>query len=119
MGRKMTADAIMKQVRALEDRANVSAFIILDASGKHIGTVRIFPGARLRAAVADWTVEMPENVDFSKWTRWQYGWANGGGYDKASAAMDGMHIGAVTLDDNGRGWQNQLLAHDYQVIQAV
>jgi hypothetical protein len=114
-------------VRAIEQKANVSAHIVLDAAGEHIGTVRFsYPrdgAGKLHAVAADWSTERPrkENgeADFETWTPWQYGYANGGGYDKHSAAVSGMTIGTVTLKDDGHNWYNQLRDAGYRVIQAV
>lgn len=125
MARKtITADKIHDRLRILEDRANVSAYVILNAQGHHVGTVRFHhprDGAgRLTCSAADWTIPVPENGnDRASWTRWQLGWANGYGYDKRTAAMVGMSIAGVKLKDNGHGWDSQLRDAGLIVVQAI
>jgi hypothetical protein len=77
-------------------------------------------GFYIRAMVlADWTAPTPEDCDFQNWTRWQYGWANGFGYDKESAALSGMTIAGLTLQDSGHSWRGQMYHAGFDVIQAV
>jgi hypothetical protein len=121
---KLDPDALHARIQKLEDKANVEAFVILDATGQHIGTVRFHlpkDGAgRLTCSAADWSLAIPADAqEREKWTRWQLGWANGYGYDKRTAAMGGMTIGTVTLADQGRRWDAQLQAAGYRVIQSV
>ena len=122
MTKKNTADQIVRAVRRIEDRSNIRAYVIL-RDGAHVGTVRIqFPrdgAGKLHACAADWTLDMPEGVDFKDWTRWQYGWATGYGYDKATAALGGMTIDGVRLADQGHHWSDQLRKAGLQVIQAI
>ena len=68
MPKKNTADQIVRAVRRIEDRSNIRAYVIL-RDGAHVGTVRIqFPrdgAGKLHACAADWTLDMPEGVDFT------------------------------------------------------
>jgi hypothetical protein len=106
----------------MERKANVSGYIVLKGA-EHVATVRFsYPrdgAGKLVAMVADWMLAKPEDVDFRHFTRWQYGWANGYGYDKASAAVSGMKIDGITLKDDGWSWDRQLRDAGYQVIQAI
>lgn len=122
--RKITADQIHERLKKLEDRANVAAYIILDAAGQHIGSVRFhYPrdgAGRLTCSAADWSLPVPaDDAERHAWTRWQLGWADGYGYDKHTAATGGMTIGTVRIVGQGNGWDSQLRAAGYQVLQAV
>ena|SRR5690242_9907354 len=124
---KKTVDRIHNALRTLEAKANVAGWIVLDKAGEHIGTVRFsYPRdgmGKLHALAANWQAERPRNAqgeaDFETWTPWQYGTANGCGYDKATAALGGMTIGTVRLEDQGYDWARQLRHAGYRVIQAV
>lgn len=125
--KSIKADRIHDALRRLDQKANVAGYIVLDAAGEHVGTVRFsYPRdgmGKLIALVADWTVERPHNAagepDFAEWTPWQYGWASGCGYDKATAAVGSMTIGTVKFVDQGFNWDHQLRDAGYRVIQAV
>ena len=128
MSRKtISADRIHKACDALDRKANVSGFIVLDSAGKHVGTVRFsYPrdgAGKLIAIAADWTAERPRDAkgepDFKNWTPWQYGYANGGGYDKHTAALCSMTIGGHRIEDGGYRWDSQLRTAGFQVFQAV
>lgn len=124
MVKKPTANEIHARLKTLEDRANVAAFVVTDHEGKHIGSIRFhYPrdGGKLTCSAADWSLPVPtDGEDRDAWTRWQIGWASGGGYDKHTAAMHNMTIGAVKIDGKGgKRWDNQLRDAGYNVIQAV
>jgi hypothetical protein len=127
MNNRKTFERIMNAVKTIERKANVAGYVILDNAGEHIGTVRLsYPrdgAGKLVAVAANWTAVRPRDEkgepNFSTWSPWQYGWANGGGYDKATAALGGMTIGTCTLQDQGKDWTNQLRDAGYRVINAV
>jgi hypothetical protein len=128
MSKSKKVEQIHGALRKLEQKANVAGHVVLDKDGKHIGTVRLsYPrdgAGQLKALAANWLAVRPVNpetglADFQNWTPWQYGWANGGGYDKATAALSGMTIGTVTIKDDGFNWYNQLRDAGYAVIQAI
>lgn len=124
MARKLTADQIHDRIRKLEDRTNVSAHVVLNANGDHVGTIRFhYPrdgAGRLTAICADWTLTLPTDAAaYEAWTRWQIGTASGWGYDKRTAALGGLTVGVVTFAPQGYCWDSQLRAAGYQVIQAV
>lgn len=123
MARKITADDIHRRLRALENRANVSAYIVLNAKGDHVGTVRFhYPrdgAGRLTVMVADWSAVRPEGETFQTWTRWQIGTASGGGYDKHTAACYRLTVDGYRFRDEGKCWNNQLRDAGYTVLQAV
>lgn len=119
---------IRDALKRCEQKANVAGHVVLNSDGVHVGTVRLsYPrdgAGKLQVLVADWTSKRPKDpktgqADFDNWTPWQYGWANGGGYDKATAAMHGMHVGGCTIEDGGHNWYNQLRNAGMIVIQAV
>ena len=120
-------ERIHNALRAIERKANVSAYIILEANGLHVGTVRFsYPrdgAGKLQCLAADWRATRPRkpdgSADFETWTPWQYGYANGGGYDKATAAMAGMTIAGCRIVDDGYHWHDQLRKAGLTVIQAV
>lgn len=126
MTRKLTTRQIHDRLRALDNKANVGGWIVMRGA-EHVGTVRLsYPrdgAGRLVAMAADWTAERPRaadgGADFTNWTPWQYGTADGGGYDKASAALAGVTVAGVTLKDEGRCWYDQLRAAGLSVLQAV
>jgi len=123
MGTKaIKADKVHEYLRKFEQRTNVSAYIVMRGA-EQVGTVRFhYPrdgAGKLTAFAADWTKDMPEGVDFKEWTRWQYGWATGYGYDKRTAAVGGMTIAGVTLKDQGWDWAHQLREAGLTVIQAI
>ncbi len=123
MGTKaIKADKVHEHLRKAENRANVAAYIVMRGA-EHVATIRFhFPrdgAGKLIAFAADWTLPLPENVDFKKFTRWQYGWATGYGYDKRTAAVSGMTIAGVTLKDQGWDWSHQLREAGLTVIQAI
>lgn len=121
------AARIHEALRSMDRKANVAGYVVIDQAGEHIGTVRFsYPRdgmGRLQALAANWKAERPKDdkgePDFTNWTPWQYGWASGCGYDKATAALGGMTIGTVTLQDQGKDWSNQLRDAGYRVLQAV
>jgi hypothetical protein len=121
----MKPAAILNAVRKLESSTNVAAYIILNASGGHVATARIkYPPnghgeRRLTAYLADWTLERPEGLEWSDFSRWQIGHASGYGYDKATAAFGGMKLQNLTLADQGQDWTRQLRDAGYTVIQAI
>lgn len=125
----LTVRRIHDALTKVDNKANVAGYIILDAKGEHVGTVRMsFPrdgAGRLVILAANWSAERPRNqndptlADFTNWTPWQYGSANGCGYDKATAAMGGMTIGTCILADSGHRWSDQLHTAGYRVIQAI
>lgn len=127
MAKSKNVERIHNALRAVEQKANVAGYVVLNSKGDHIGTVRIsYPrdgAGQLKILAADWTAERPKDnegkADFTNWTPWQYGTANGGGYDKASAAMSNMCIGTVRIEDSGHSWYNQLRDAGYVVLQAV
>ena len=118
------AQKITKQVRSLEDNCRYAAYVILKDSD-HVGTVRIkYPpkghGEQLLTAyVADWTLNKPEHLDFTDFTRWQIGKASGYGYDKASAALSGLTVLDFTFKDSGSDWTNQVKAAGFTLLQAI
>ena len=118
----MKAIAITREMRKLEDASRISAIIIMK-DGEHVGTARIkYPAdgaGRLSAYLADWTLEMPESVNWDKFTRWQIGRANGYGYDKATAAFGSMKLCGFELKDAGWGWDHQLREAGFTLIQAI
>ena len=123
MGTKaIKADKVHEYLRKYDQRANVAAYIVMKGA-EQVGTVRVhYPrdgAGKLVAFAADWTKEMPAGVDFKDWTRWQYGWSTGYGYDKRTAALGGMTIAGVTLADQGHDWTDQLRKAGLTVIQAV
>lgn len=122
MARKISADSIIAALRKLEQKSNVAGYVVMKGA-THIGTVRFsYPrdgAGKLQGFAADMTRNPPEGCDFRNWTRWQYGWANGGGYDKHTAALGGMTLGKVTFADQGYDWIHQLREAGYVVIQAV
>lgn len=125
--RARTVQRIHDALRRVDQKANVAGYVVLDSTGEHIGTVRFsYPrdgAGRLVALVANWAAERPKDEnglgDFTNWTPWQYGTANGCGYDKATAAISGMTIGACTVQDSGWDWTRQLRDAGYRVIQAI
>lgn len=125
MAKKYTADEIHARLKALEDKANVAAYVVLDKDGHHIGTIRFHrpPAAdgKLTCSAADWSKNGPtDGDDGNAWTRWQIGWASGTGHDKHSAAMHHMTIGDVKIDGTiGPTWDRQLRDAGYSVVQAV
>lgn len=127
MAKSAKVETIHNALRRCEQKANVAGYVVIDATGEHVGTVRIsYPrdgAGKLQVLAADWKAERPRDAegeaDFTNWTPWQYGWANGGGYDKASAALSGMTIGACKLKDDGHRWDSQLRDAGYRVIQGV
>lgn len=48
----------------------------------------------------------------------QYGRAAGCGYNKLSAALDGLTFGGIKLDDS-KGWETQLRNAGFEVVQAL
>jgi hypothetical protein len=124
---KAQVEKIHNALRTADKKANVAGYIVLDSARDHIGTVRVsYPrdgSGQLKVLAADWTAKRPRdadgNPDFTNWTPWQYGWANGGGYDKATAALSGMCIGTVRIEDSGYDWAHQLRDAGYIVLQAV
>ena len=120
-------ERIHNAMRAIEQKANVAGFVVLDAQGEHVGTVRFsYPrdgAGKLKAIAANWKAERPRDdkgeADFTNWTPWQYGWANGGGYDKHTAALSGMTIGTHRIVDSGERWDNQLHKAGYRVLCGV
>lgn len=121
--KKITAARVRELLDRFDKRTMAEGYVVL-RDGKHIGTVRIyFPkdgAGRLSAFLADWTLEMPEDLATrNDWSRWQYGWANGYGYDKKSAALGGMTLAGVTLQDNGANWDQELRAAGFTIIQAI
>ena len=127
MGKSAKVERIHNALRSIEKKSNVAGFIVLDAAGEHIGTVRFsYPrdgAGKLQVLAANWKAERPKDADgkadFTNWTPWQYGWANGGGYDKHTAALSGFTIGDCTIADHGQRWNDQLHAAGYRVLQAV
>lgn len=125
MSKKPTANEIHARLKTLEDRTNVSAYVVTDANGQHIGSIRFhYPrdgAGRLTCSAADWSQEGPsDGEEREAWTRWQIGWDDGAGHDRHSASMHNMTIGTVKIDGAaGPTWDAQLRAAGYNVIQAV
>jgi hypothetical protein len=128
MSRKsVTTARIHSALDAMDHKANVSAYIVLDKAGEHVGTIRFsYPRdgmGKLQCLAADWVAERPRKADgeadFTNWTPWQYGWASGCGYDKRTAAIGGMTIGTVTFADQGYDFSHQLREAGYRIIQAI
>ncbi len=127
MAKSANVQRIHDALRRMEKKANVSAYVVIDKLGNHVGTVRFsYPrdgAGKLQALVANWAAERPRDdkgeADFTNWSPWQYGWANGGGYDKQTAAISGMNIGAANIIDCGYDWSHQLREAGYIVINAV
>jgi len=117
------SDELSKLYDDMAKRARrVSAWVIMRGL-EHVGTVRVhYPAdgaGRLVAYVADWTLDCPVGVPFNEFTRWQRGIAGGYGYDKTSAALRGLSVGGVVLQDNGRDWVAQLHGAGLYVICAI
>ena len=127
MAKSTNVARIHAALNRLDQKANVSGFVVIDSACKHVGTVRFsYPrdgAGKLVALAADWSADRPRDAegkaDFSNWTPWQYGTANGGGYDKHTAAMSGMTIAGVVIKDDGHRWNDQLRAAGLTVLQAV
>ena len=49
----------------------------------------------------------------------QHGTASGCGYDKVSAAINGMTFNGIKLEDHPRNWKVALDKAGYQIIQAL
>jgi hypothetical protein len=114
-----------ERYKALEDRAAATAW-------KRAGAYLVFRGADLVARVrfaypADGAGPLKAFVvDLSQSTSIEdpmacrhYRTANGGGYDKASAAMSGAVIAGVTLRNDGYDWKHQLEAAGLAVHWAL
>jgi len=116
------SQTIMAQVRKAEDACRFAAYIIMKG-GDHVGTVRIkYPkdGAmRLTVYVCDWAKEKPADVSFENFCRWQTSWANGYGYDKATAAMSGLTIADFTFANSGTDWDRQLRDAGFTTLRAI
>lgn len=131
MASKKTRAQITARIRAALDacdkRATVAGFIVLDKAREHVATVRfMYPrdgAGRLQALIADWKAKRPAadngEPDFETWTPWQYGAANGYGYDKHTAAVSGMTVAGYKLRDGGERWDSQLRNAGFDVLQAV
>ena len=123
MSRKsITCSRIHAALDRVRHKSNVSGYVVMNGA-EHIGTVRLsYPrdgAGRLIVLAANWAAARPQGVEFTAWTPWQYGAANGCGYDKATAALSGMTIGTVTIKDDGWDWSRQLRDAGYSVIEAV
>lgn len=96
--------------------ANVAAYCVVDAQGKLVARISFkFAASGLRTTCYFHILGLPMVSAF----------ANGGGYDKASAAAFkcaqkiGKHVIAEAVKDQGRHWDDDIRASSFQVLQAV
>lgn len=123
MSKSKQNDAFIKAVHAMEKRtSNVSACVVIDPTNpERTGRVVIsYPrdGAG-RLYVIAW---LPGTLDEGSIRH--CGWASGGGYDKATAAMGGAEFVAPNgergkLVDQGFDWASQLRTAGFIVVTAV
>lgn len=120
------SERFINAVKRIEQKATVSAAIIInpkavDQYGTQFGRVMIsYPrdGAG-RLHVVAWLPGKDENGDRFR----HYGWANGYGYDKATAALAGAVFTKPDgtpgkIEDSGYDWRHQLEAAGFIVAQA-
>lgn len=101
----------MKQVRETAAAKALSAYIVLNPRGEHCATVQVFHGETCRVDV--WSVgdrahdrnmkalgAKPNEYGYSDAASLQQGRASGGGYDKFTAALQGMYIDGVLMFDH-------------------
>jgi hypothetical protein len=114
-----------EQWKRLEDRAQdgawarASAYLVFTKAGELVARIRFaYPrdGAGKLQAFAVTMADL--DMDNPMASR-HYGWANGGGYDKATAAMTGYRLGGFTIKDEGYGWQRQIEDAGYIVHWAI
>ena len=106
--------ATWEQVRKITESSafnRVSAYVIINPKGDICGTIKIlYPvdGAGVLKVVLHEHGYTP-----------QIGKAGGYGYDKLSAALQGLEFAGITLTDHPHNWERQLQDADYKVYCVV
>lgn len=81
-----------KYVRETAAAKKISAYVVIDEKGKHVGTVQIHHGDACLVNVWDHTDENANGP--------QVGRASGCGYDKETAALAGLKIAGYEMFDH-------------------
>lgn len=101
-----------EQLRKCENTSwnRAGAYIILK-DGKFTGKIKVsYPkdgAGTLKVFLWDFENEL------------QIGSASGYGYDKLSAALEGMKFKDIVLTDHPQNWTRQLESAGYEIIQAI
>lgn len=116
MAQHMDRAKVTDKIRRLEKTANIAAWVILK-DGKYAG--RILQKYLDRCTMAALDLSRPLHDEDGNHNRWQIGWASGGGYNKATAVLDGMTFNGHTFTDEGKTWDAQLQDWGFEVIRAI
>lgn len=101
----------MKYVSETNAGKSISAFIVLDKTGKQVAKIQVFYGSTVLVNV--WAQQLD-----GLWGNIQIGRAGGYGYDKFTAALSGMEIMGIKLNDHC-GQDNKTKAILKNYIKAV
>jgi hypothetical protein len=82
----------MKQANEYKPYESITAKVVLGPDGEVAARVWMHFGSTVTVTIQDYTNPAETNT--------QTGRAGGGGYDRATAAMTGMTIGPVTINDD-------------------
>lgn len=86
----------MKRISDTAPGQRLSAWVVLSPGGNHVATIRaLCSTSGLKTSVEVWAL-----VDGLDGWQMQTGEATGGGYDKLTAALAGLHIGSFTFIDH-------------------
>lgn len=95
--------------------SNVKAYVVMDKDRRLVAKIILkYPrdgAGRLNAQVESWDRE-------HNYTN-QRGYADGYGYNKANAALDGMTLDGKLYEFGGLDWQRVLEEDGYTVIEVV
>lgn len=104
----------LKKAEASPAWNRAGAYVILK-DGQDVGRIKCkYPldgMGQLDVFLWDWTAQEPRNI--------QHGWARGCGYDKLSAALDGLQFGEIVFKENPTDWRDQLRKAGYNLIAAL